>query len=69
VEPLGLGDSDPVIATCKRKLGVIPADEQVTELLMQRVRGVQLLNGLEVSGLIDDEVLSVLGVEFDGEVG
>lgn len=69
MEPLGLGDCDPVIATCKRKLGVVPADECVTDLLVQRVRGVQLLNGLEVSGLIDEDVLSLLGVEFDGEVG
>lgn len=59
---LGIGDSDPRIATCKRKLGVSPVDECFTEPLAQRVRGLQLVHGLEPNGLIDEQVLSILGV-------
>lgn len=60
---LGPGDSSPVIATCKRKLGVFPDDEVYTDQLAQRIRGLRLAHGLEVHGLIDDEVLEILGVE------
>lgn len=59
---LGIGDADPLVAVCKRKLGVSPVDEWYTESLAQRVRGIQMVNGLEPNGLIDEAVLSILGV-------
>lgn len=60
---LGPGDQDPVIAVCKRKLGVSPVDECYSEVLAQRLRGLQKLYGLEPNGLIDETVLSILGVD------
>lgn len=60
---LAVGDVDPLVAACKRKLGVSPVDEVFSESLAQRVRGIQLVHGLEPNGLIDGSVLSILGVE------
>jgi len=59
---LAIGDVDPRIATCKRKLGVSPVDECFTDALAQRVRGLQMVHGLVPNGLIDDRVFSILGV-------
>lgn len=57
---LGPGDESPVIATCKRKLGVFPADEVFTDALAQRIRGLRLAHGLEMGELIDGDVLKIL---------
>lgn len=61
-DPLTVGDESPLIATCKRKLGVFPDDEVFTVPLAQRVRGLQLAHGLETSGFIDGDVLRILEV-------
>lgn len=62
IDDLGPGDSDPVIETVKRKLAVFPFDPLFTDALGQRIRGYQLMNGLELSGLVDEPLLNSLGV-------
>ena len=68
MDALGPGDSDPVIEVCAKKLGVVPATEEFSELLAQRIRGLQSLNGLELTGVLDEEVLKILKVG-DGNEG
>jgi murein L,D-transpeptidase YcbB/YkuD len=63
---LGVGDESPVLEAVKRKLGLDPLDGVFTAELAQRVRGLQLLHGMETNGLIDQEFLSLLGLEAEG---
>lgn len=63
---LGVGDESPAIESVKRKLGLDPVDGVFTPELAQRVRGMQLLHGLEANGLIDHEFLSLMDLEAEG---
>lgn len=62
---LGVGDESPVLTDVKRKLGLDPVDAVFTAELAQRVRGMQLLHGLETNGLIDQTILDLLSIEGD----
>lgn len=62
---VGVGDSDPVVAVLKRRLGFVDCSVVVTDALVQRVRGIQLIHGLEPDGVLDDAVLGVVGVGRD----
>lgn len=62
---LGPGDCSPIIEACKRLLGVFPADGFFSEELAQRIRGVQLMAGVERHGLIDEDLLNRLGIGYD----
>lgn len=57
---LGPGDSHPVIGMIKRRLGVYPSDDEYTHELAARVRGAQLMLELEVTGLVEDDLLKRL---------
>lgn len=57
------GDDDPVIVTVKKRLGVFPVSTEYNEPLVQRIRGFQFLNDIDVDGVITDEVLTKLGIE------
>lgn len=61
--PLGPGDSDPLIGEAKWKLGVYPATDDWTDPLTHRIRGMQALQGLEQTGLLEVEVLALLGLQ------
>lgn len=62
--PLGLGSTDPVIAHFKRRAYLLPVDETYTPDLLPHVRGMQFRVGLEPTGLIDEELLSHVGLEL-----
>lgn len=62
VLPLGPGDTDPLVAHLKRRAH-LPVDERYTPDLLPHVRGMQHRIGLEPTGLIDEELLSHLGLE------
>lgn len=62
MEPLTIGQHDPVLAVVKARLGVVPADEEFTEALAQRVRGLQLVHGMKPDGLVDEAILDVLEI-------
>lgn len=59
---LGPGDRSPLVRQVKTKLGVYPTDEMFCQELAARVRGVQRLWGMEVTGLIEDDLLKRLAV-------
>lgn len=54
---LGPGDDHPLVGMVKRRLGVFPCDEVFTEELASRIRGTQRLMGMEVTGLIEDDLI------------
>jgi hypothetical protein len=58
--PLGPGDTGSRIAMAKVKLGIPPYTEEWTEDLTYRIRGFQALRGMEVTGLLEPEVLEAL---------
>lgn len=62
IDDLGPGDSDPVIETVKRRLAVFPFGPDFTDVLSQRIRGYQKRKGLDVTGLVDEPLLTSLGV-------
>lgn len=62
---LGAGDSDPIIAACKRKLNVFPLTNEYTDAFAQKLRGYQKIHGLHVDGIITDSLLDLLGVNVD----
>lgn len=57
-----MGDIDPCIADVKRRLCVFPVDTRFDDLLAQRVRGIQLVHGIPVSGVLDRETAEAAGV-------
>ena len=59
---LGPGDDHFLIGAVKRRLGVVPNDDHFCEALEARVRGAQMLLGIEQTGLIEDELLELLHV-------
>jgi hypothetical protein len=54
---LGVGDTHPVVGHLKRRLGVYPSDDFFSEALADRVRGTQRMLGMEITGLIEDELM------------
>ena len=65
--PLGPGDRDPLVVSVKKALSHVEdyTDEYSTSLA-ERVRGFQLLVGLEPDGFLSEETLLALG--FDGNL-
>lgn len=57
---LGPGDESELIGMVKRRLGVYPSDNYFCEELASRVRGAQTMLDLEVTGLIERDLLSKL---------
>lgn len=57
---LGPGDTHPIVGHVKRRLGVYPTDDYFCEALGDRIRGSQRLLGVEITGLIEDELLDLL---------
>lgn len=55
---LGPGDTSPLVGMMKRRLGVYPSDDYFTDELAARIRGAQVMLDLEVTGLIDRDLLS-----------
>lgn len=56
------GDRDFCIADVKRRLGVFPVDHEFDQLLAERVRGIQLVSGIPVTGVLDSETAEAAGV-------
>lgn len=54
---LGIGDSHPLVGMMKRRLGVYPSDDYFSAELAARVRGAQQMLGLEVTGLIEADLV------------
>jgi len=59
----GTGDEHPTVGWVKRKLGVYPNDDYFSEALASRVRGAQQLLGMEVTGLIEDDLIKKLRMD------
>ena len=57
------GDIDPAVASIKRKLGVFPCSDVFDDRLAMRVRGIQNVFGLPITGVIDDDTAVKAGVE------
>lgn len=57
-----LGDKAACIASVKRRLGVSPVDFFFDDLLAQRIRGIQLVHGIPVTGVLDAETAQAAGV-------
>ena len=60
---LGVGDCDPVVSKVKTRLGFHDCSDVVTEQLVQRVRGLQLVHEREPDGVLDDWLCELLGVD------
>ena len=62
--PLGPGDVDPLVVDVKKALVHVEdyTDEYSTSLV-ERVRGFQLLVGLEPDGFLTEETLIALGLD------
>jgi len=59
---LGPGDHHPVVGVVKRRLGVWPSDDEYTTDLAAYVRGAQQRLDLEVTGLIEEDLLKRLQI-------
>lgn len=59
---LGPGDNHPLVGMIKRRLGVYPSDDQFTDELAARVRGAQMMLQLEVTGLVEDDLIHRLNL-------
>jgi murein L,D-transpeptidase YcbB/YkuD len=66
VLPLGPGDCDPLVVKVKKVLAHVEdyTDEYSTSLV-ERVRGFQLLVGLDPDGFLDEATLVALGLPGD----
>lgn len=56
------GDRDPHIAYVKRKLGIFPVDQEFDSSLAQRIRGIQLMYGIPITGNLDVETSRAAGL-------
>jgi len=59
------GDSDPIIAACKRRLNVFPDTDEYTQEFAQKLRGFQKVHGLYPDGILTDSIIEKLGVSSD----
>lgn len=58
--PVGPGDTGPDVMALQRLLGLIP-DGAYDEATASCVRGLQVLEGLDVTGFVDDSTATALG--------
>ena len=56
------GDIDPAVGSIKRKLGVFPCDDVFDARLAMRVRGIQNVFGLPITGVLDEATAVKAGV-------
>lgn len=56
------GMSHPCLAAVRRRLNVFPVSHEFDDLLAQRIRGIQLVHGIPVTGLLDAETAEAAGV-------
>lgn len=56
------GMSHPCIANIKRRMNVFPVDREFDELLAQRIRGIQLVFKIPITGVLDAETAEACGV-------
>lgn len=56
------GDKDACIADVKRRLSVFPVDSDFDQALAERVRGIQMVSGIPVTGVLDVETAEAAGV-------
>ena len=62
--PLGPGDVDPLVVSVKKALAhVEDYTDEYSISLVERVRGFQLLVGLEADGFLTEETLIALGMD------
>ena len=59
---LGPGDHHPLVGAVKRRLGVAPSDDEFTTELASYVRGAQQMLGIEVTGLIENDLIDKLNI-------
>ena len=57
---LGPGDTHPIVGIVARRLGSYPANDYLSDELASRIRGAQMRLGLDITGLIDDELIEAL---------
>ena len=61
--PLGPGDRDPLVISVKKALAHVEEfTDDYSNTLVERVRGFQLLVGLEPDGFLNSETLVALGL-------
>lgn len=58
------GDHHPLVPTLKRRLGFGLITDEYDHTIEQRIRGVQLVHGLDQHGQVDEPTLAVLGIEY-----
>ena len=64
VLPLGPGDVDPLVVSVKKALAhVEDYTDEYSISLVERVRGFQLLVGLEADGFLTEDTLIALGMD------
>lgn len=56
------GDRAACIADVRRRLGVMPVVPLFDALLAQRIRGIQMVSGIPVTGVLDAETAQAAGV-------
>lgn len=58
------GDKALCIADVKRRLSVFPVDTEFDQALAERVRGIQMISGIPVTGVLDVETAEAAGVAY-----
>lgn len=58
------GDHHPLVPVLKRRLGFAVVTDEYDYKIEQRIRGVQLVHGLDQHGQVDEPTLAVLGIEY-----
>ena len=59
---LGPGDHHPMVGAVKRRLGVFPSDDEFTTDLAAHIRGAQIRLNMEVTGLIEEDLIDLLHI-------
>ena len=60
LRPASLGDSGPDVAWAQQILGIAPADGVLDEPTATRIRGLQVVHKLPITGELDRETVEVL---------
>jgi hypothetical protein len=58
-----LGDVDEAVSTIKRRLGAFPVNDIYDLDLTTRIRGIQQLNNIPVTGYVDQSTLNALDLQ------